>query len=225
MSDPKGTVQEYAREGLLALLPVYQDAEACTLVYTRTNRYRDPRSTSWLVRLLAQHFWLDLAQLRRHYSRLLGQRHNISLPLDTGLVLLPLKTREAAQEGESTTGYMNLQQVQAVVPATPAAVDQATSSSPAHLPHTPAGGPAVGPGKALSVIRFSTGLMLPSLNTPETMQARLDQGRQVRREFLRRRQGDAPHGGLRFEDMQEIMPPCDCILKNYFLHRFDLAGG
>ena len=218
MNDPKGEVQEYAREGLLALVPVYQDAEACTLVYTRANRYRDHRSTSWLVRLLAQHFWLDIAQLRRHYSRLLGQRHNISLPLDTGLVLLPLKTREAAQEGESTTGYMNLQQVQEVVPATPAAVDQAASSSPA-------GGHAAGPGKALSIIRFTTGLMLPSLNTPETMQARLDQGRKVRREFLRRRQGDAPHGGLRFEDMQEIMPPCDCILKNYFLHRFDLAGG
>jgi len=196
---PREYVREYIREGLLALVPHYTDGEARTRVHTRQHSYLDPRSVNWLVRITARHFWVDLDQLRRYYSRLLDQRHNLPLPLDAALVLLPLKTREAAAPGEGTTGYMNLPQVAQVLPP-------------------PQPGP--GPVKPLATVRFTGGLELPCLNTPQTMEARLHQGRQVRREFLQRRQDASPFTGLRYQDMLEVLPPCDCILKSYFLHRF-----
>ncbi len=203
--------REYAREGLLALLPDYSQQEARTRVHTREGSYLDPRSVNWLVRITARHFWVDLDQLRRHYSRLLGQRHNISLPLDTGLVLLPLKTREAAAPGEVTTGYMNLPQVEQILPPPGPGPGPGPDSGP-------------GPEKPLALVRFAGGFELPCLNTPRTLEQRLRQGRQVRREFLQHRQEAAPFTGLRYEEVLQVLPPCDCILKVFFLHQFTPPG-
>lgn len=105
------TVENYIQEGLLALVPDYRDGECNTIVFSHLGEQRDRRSVNWLVKRLAAHFSLDLAELRRRCSKLLGLRHNISLPLDTNLVMLPVKMRQAESLGEVTIGFVNLLQV------------------------------------------------------------------------------------------------------------------
>ena len=107
---------QYLQEGLLALVPVYQRGDAGTIIYTLRGEHEDPRSVSWVVKMTAGHYCLDLSRLRRHYSRFLDLRHNISIPLDACLVLLPVKTRRAENQGEITVGYINLLQVQDILP-------------------------------------------------------------------------------------------------------------
>ncbi len=94
-----------------------RDKENKTIVFTFPEVVRDPRSVNWLVKRLAIYFSLDLGGLRRHCGKLLGLRHNISLPLDAGLVLLPIKMRQAETPGEVTTGFVNLLQIGEILPA------------------------------------------------------------------------------------------------------------
>jgi len=212
MTKAQNSLQEYLREGLLALVPVYRDETASTRIYTRSGQHEDPRSVNWILRTIATYYWMELSELRRYYSRFLGLRHNISIPLDASLVLLPLKTRAAASLGEVTVGYMNLPQIQDILPVAKRSPEKDGNAT------TPVGD---SPQEALSVVLFKNGFMLQSLNTPETMEERLRQGHQVRREFLRRKQGAAPYMGITVQDILEILPPCECILKEYFLRKFD----
>ena len=207
MSEKKWSAQEYIQEGLLALVPVYENEQTGTRLYTCQGEHLDARSVHWLLKMLAASYWIELARLRRHCSRLLGLRHNISLPLDAALVLLPVKARQAAAQGEVTVGYVNLLQVQEILPS---------ASSPISPPLAPAG--------SLSLIIFQNGLQLGTFNTPETLRERLRQGNQVRQEFLRCKISSASYPGLRLEDVLRLLPPCDCALKDFFLRSFHKEG-
>ncbi len=108
-------IQRYLEEGLVALLPGCREGEdGGTQVYTLQGPYHDPRSLPWLVEVLARFYRLDLAAVRQHTGRLLELSHHIPLPLAEGLVLLPVKVRQAAALGENTTAYVNLLQVDGV---------------------------------------------------------------------------------------------------------------
>ena len=182
-------------EGLLALEPVYREKQGSSRVYTRQGVHPDSRSISWLVQRLAAHYSVDLPALRRQCGKLLGMRSHISLPLDAGLVLLPVKMRRALSPGETTTGYINLPQVDAICR------------------------PREGKGKEqeepfLSRVVFKGGQELPTLNTPETLRERLRQGEQALQDFLKRRYPLPSQEGLKRERVMEILPPCDCVLKD-----------
>ncbi|MEW5922295.1 MAG: hypothetical protein AB1796_15410 [Bacillota bacterium] len=116
MVKKEDSVQRYLEEGLVALLPACGVEPGGTHVLTLGGTYHDPRSLSWLVELLARFYSLDLAAVRRHSGRLLGLRHHIPLPLANGLVLLPVKVRQATALEEGTAGYVNLLQVKDVAP-------------------------------------------------------------------------------------------------------------
>ena len=220
MSGTRHDIKLLLREGIIALIPVNLNGLNSTCIYTLQDQYEDPRSVNWLMKTMAAHYWMELAELKRYYSRFLGLRHNISIPLDANLVLLPVKTRSAVALGEITVGYMNLLQVQDIVPVIQAPAEEknkkADRSQSSHQESK---------GGYLSLIHFSNGFSLHSLNTPATLQERLRQGRQVRSEFLRRKQGSVPYLGITIQDILEILPPCECILKEYFLFRFDKKNG
>ncbi|MEW5920504.1 MAG: hypothetical protein AB1796_06020 [Bacillota bacterium] len=114
MGQNDGVIRRYLEEGLVALLPGYREEDGGTQVYTLCGAHRDPRSLPWLVEVLARFYRLDLAAVRRHTGRLLELSHHIPLPLADGLVLLPVKVRQAATLGENTTGYINQLQVEGV---------------------------------------------------------------------------------------------------------------
>ena len=102
-------ILQYLEEGLVALLPDYVDCDGCgvcgTQVFTLQRVHGEQRSLPWLVEVLARFYRLDLAAVRRHTGRLLELSHHIPLPLTEGLVLLPVRVRQAETMGENTTGY------------------------------------------------------------------------------------------------------------------------
>lgn len=99
------------------MLPCYQDGAGGTVVFTLQGNYRDRREISWLVKKLASFYNINLLKLRRQCSRLLNLKRYVSLPFSSGMVLLPVKTRQAKRPGETTVGYFNLLQVAKILPA------------------------------------------------------------------------------------------------------------
>ena len=194
--------QYLQEEGLLALAPFYRESQGSTRVYTLKGEHRDPRSISWLLHRLAAYYSIDLPALRRRCGKLLDMRSHISLPLDAELVLLPVKMRRARSPGETTTGYINLPQVEEIRRA-PGKLENEKDE----------------PG--LSLVIFTGGRELATLNTPETLRERLRQGEQVLQDFLKRRYPVPSYAGLKREMVMEILPPCDCVLKD-ILTRFIL---
>jgi len=209
-------IQYYIQEELLALVPDYRDGECGTIVFTRLGEHRDRRSINWLIKRLAAHFSLDLSELRRRCSKLLGLRHNISLPLDTNLVMLPVKMRQAEILGEVTIGFANLLQVEEIL--SPSLKSRAGDGEDGHRKKNEEQRGSEGP--CLSIVLFKNGLQLPTLNTPETLRERLRQGEVVRREFLQRRIVAGSIPGLSREELFSLLPPCDCVLKDLFVNIF-----
>lgn len=239
-TDAITNMEQHLKEGMLAIMPTYNSGEMGTIIYTLQGQYLDPRSISWLINALAAHYCLELTLLRRHYSRFLGVRRNISFPLDSGLVLLPVKTRKAENQGEATIGYINLLQVEDVLVLKPgtnsfamgthAEVEAAVADLRASYFTAPeqqkelntGSGSSPGyhldsPGEHRSLVLFKNGLVLGSLNARATLQERLCQGHRARQEFLRRRDGAALYPGLRRRDIMKLLPPCDCVLKDLFM--------
>ena len=169
----------------MALLPRYRDGVGETVIYTSEGRYLDPRGVPWLVERLASYYSLNL-------------RHHISLPLSESLVLLPVKMRQSAELGETTTGFINLQQILQILPPEEKAFAW------------------------LSRIQFKCGLQLKTLNTPETLRDRLRQGEVVRKDFLQRRSRGIAFAGLSRQALLEQLPNCDCVLKDIFIDLFGL---
>ncbi len=191
-------IEQYIQEGLLALLPRYREGAGETLVYTTGGRHLDPRRVTWLVERLASYYSLNLPELRRHCGKLLNLRHHISLPLSGDLVLLPVKLRAAAVPGEITTGFINLLQVQEILPP----------------PEQP---PKKETPVWLSRVQFQCGLQLKTLNTPETLRERLRQGETVHKDFLQRRNRGTVFTGLSRQALLDQLPNCDCVLKDIFV--------
>jgi hypothetical protein len=191
-------IEKYIQEELLALLPRYRDGVGETVIYTSEGRYLDPRGVPWLVERLASYYSLNLLELRRRCGRLLNLRHHISLPLSESLVLLPVKMRQSAELGETTTGFINLQQILQILPPEEKAFAW------------------------LSRIQFKCGLQLKTLNTPETLRDRLRQGEVVRKDFLQRRSRGIAFAGLSRQALLEQLPNCDCVLKDIFIDLFGL---
>lgn len=247
----KDTVQHYLAEGLVALLPVYGDERGGTQVVTLQGAHHDPRSLPWLVEVLARFYRLDLAALRRNTGRLLELRHHIPLPLAEGLVLLPVKVRQAAALGEHTTGYVNLPQVEYVeavggangasgettemnggisagaAPSPGAASSARAASSSGIAPASVAasGGQPLYVAGDTSLIRSRIvcrgGVVICCLNMASTVKAKLLQGERARQELLQRQKltsaPAAPFAGLKGDELRELLPPCDCLLRNIFL--------
>ena len=201
-----GDIRKYIQEELLALLPRYRNGGGETIVYTIKGSYADPRGVPWLVERLVSYYSLNLPELRRRCGRLLNLRHHISLPLSGGLVLLPVKMRQSVELGETTTGFINLQQVQKILPPPAQHPSPPEKESPAWL----------------SRVQFKCGLQLKTLNTPETHRDRLRQGEIVLQDFLKRRSQGAPFAGLSRQALLEQLPDCDCVLKDIFIELFGL---
>ena len=209
-------IEQYLEEGLLALVPFYEGDAGRTMVHTLQGEHRDRRGTGWLVQRLASYYHLDLGELRRRCGRLLDQRHHITLPLTSALVLLPVRARRSAALGETTMGYISLLQVEKILPAPEAcgAVHEtgAGVKTGSHL--TRSGETA--PPHFLSLILFKNGLQLASFNTPETLEERMRQGHRLRREAAERKAG-AQFIGMGADDLAELLPPCECVLKEIFV--------
>jgi hypothetical protein len=228
-------LEKYIQEGLLALLPRYQGGAGRTVIFTLKGSYPDPRGVPWLVKRLASYYSINLPELRRHCGKLLGFRQYISLPLSEGLVLLPAKVRQAAQPGETTTGFINLLQVEEILPpaaapsraaGSPGVYSQAASSPGAssRVADSPAASYRAGETNPawLSRVLFKCGLQLKTLNTPETMHDRLRQGEIVLQDYHRRQKQGATFTGLSRQVLLGQLPNCSCILKDFFIGIFRL---
>jgi len=195
------SVEGYLEEGLLAVIPVYE--EGCkTVILTLKGRRMEPRSLIWLVKKFASHYDLDLVSLRRRCGVLLNLKHHISLPMSENLVLLPIRARKALAAGDITIGYINLKEVKEI------AVCEVEGDEGNDAP--------------LSVVTFNSGTALATFNTAEKLNRRLEQGEKVLRDFLQRRSRGARFSGLKRDDLVEKMPDCDCLLRELFLERFEV---
>ena len=80
----------------------------------------------------------------------------------------------------------------------------------------------------LSRVLFKNGLQLGTLNTAETLEERLRQGHLLRRET--RGAGAGAGAGAQFigagaEDFLELLPSCQCVLKDIFVRIIKGKGG
>ncbi|MEW5919834.1 MAG: hypothetical protein AB1796_02550 [Bacillota bacterium] len=239
MGQNDGVIRRYLEEGLVALLPGYREGEGGTQVFTLQGAHRDSRSLPWMVEVLARFYRLDLAAVRRHTGRLLELSHHIPLPLAEGLVLLPVKVRQAAVLGENTTAYVNLSQVERVDAVgggngvngengetTEMNGGSSNGAAPSSSEQTlyAAGDPA----HIRSRIICRGGLVICCLNTATTVKAKLRQGETAQQELLQRQKFTAgpaaPFAGLKGEGLRELLPSCDCLLRNFFLLLLDSAS-
>ncbi|MEW5921406.1 MAG: hypothetical protein AB1796_10780 [Bacillota bacterium] len=244
MGQNNEVIQRYLEEGLVALLPGYREGEGDTQVYTLQGAHHDPRSLPWLVEVLARFYRLDLAAVRRHTGRLLELSHHIPLPLAEGLVLLPVKVRQAAALGENTTGYVNLIQVEGVEAVNGENGNRGNGANGANGEMSEINGESPNsdasfsgrqtlytagePALIRSRIICRGGLVICCLNTASTVKTKLRQGETARQELLQRQRFTAgpapPFAGLKGEGLRELLPSCDCLLRNFFLLLLDSAS-
>jgi len=196
----KRTIEEYLQEGLLAISPLYDNGDRA-LVLTKAGLHQEPRTFTWLVKMIASHYKLDLVGLRRYYRGFLKLSHHIPLPFSESLVLLPVKVREAVMPGETTVGLVSMQEIEAVLPQEDG---------------TP----------FLATILFKSGEQLGIFNTAAKMRTRLEQGLKVQRDYLRRCKGANAICGVKreqvIEAVKEVLPNCECFMREFFLERFGL---
>ncbi|RQD78312.1 MAG: hypothetical protein D5R97_00535, partial [Candidatus Syntrophonatronum acetioxidans] len=112
---------------------------------------------------MAHYYGMDLKTLRKQYSPVVGQKHHISVPINPNLVLLPVKLRQALEPGETTVGYVNLCQVDKV---------EENREDPLF--------------RCRIKFRGEDTPFLNSLNSPETLRSRMEQGKAALEEYLRR---------------------------------------
>lgn len=239
------TIRHYLAGGVVALLPEYRGGNGGfrvgTQVYTLQGAHYDSRSLPWLVEVLARFYRLDLAAVRRHTGRLLELSHHIPLPLAEGLVLLSVKVRQAAVLGENTTGYVNLLQVEHLEAVKGEnetwaigtnGSNQETAEMNGESPYDTASSPgeqtlyaAGDPALIRSRIICRGGLVICCLNTAATVKTKLRQGETAHQELLQRQRFTsrpiAPFIGLKDEGLRELLPSCDCLLRNFFLLLLD----
>jgi len=192
-------IEQYLQEGLLALVPVYEEDDYASAMLTLAGRHRDPRTITWLVGRIASYYSLDLVILRRRYGDLLNLTRHISLALSDSLVLLPFTARQAMVPGETTIGYFSMLQVEDI-----------------RLPPVEEGSPW------LSVVTFKGGRELGTLNTVDRLRQRLHQGETVHADYLKRQSQGSRFSGLSRRALLEQLPNCDCLLRELFMERFGL---
>ncbi len=188
MSKNRCNVESYLQEGLLAVVPVYDDGY-CSAVITLKGRHREARTVLTLIKGIAQNYSLDLSMLRRRSGQRLGIKYHVALPMTEKLVLLPVKVRSAAALGELTNGYVNMDQVAEILP------------------------PPEGEGPALSRLLFKNGFELATINTADKLSRRKTDGHTVLADFLERRGKGVSYSGMSCQDILDQLPNCNCVLK------------
>jgi len=188
-------VENYLEEGILSIVPVYTATERA-LITTLKGEHHEGRTVPWLVEKLATYYSININELRRFYGNILSIKKHVTLPINDDLILVPIKTRAAIAQGETTIGYFSLLQV-----------DDVEAYQADDEPY-------------LSVINFKNGSMLYTLNTVETLRDKIRQGDQVRRHLLKRRSKGITNKGLTIEDI--ILPHCECLLLDLFMELFHL---
>ncbi len=201
MSGKNKGIMKYLEEELRALVPVYQEGKTSTLVLTVKGEHQDKRSLQWLAGRVADYYGMDLKTLRKQYSPVVGQKHHISVPINPNLVLLPVKLRQAVEPGETTVGYVNFCQVEGVEE------NQEDSLFRCRIKFRGEDTPS-----------------LNCLNSYETLRSRMEQGKVALEEYLRRQRETVKFAGPRSGDLLQVMPSCDCILKDIFEVLLTCAG-
>ncbi len=223
MSDEE-SVHRYLEEGLVALLPVYRAGVEGTKVFTLVQTYELYHSLAWALELLARYCCLDLASLRRRSGRLLGVRHHIPLPFAAGLVLLPVKVRRGDTLGERTAGYVNFPQVTGVEGA---ASTEREANPGGETPGPPAREGGDG-SNCRSRISCQGTVVIHCLNTVSTVNVKLRQGEKLREELAGRHRLLSEQGavfkGFNGAALQELLPSCDCLLRNIMLTLLNIAS-
>jgi len=192
-------VEDYLRQGIVALLPVYT-AQSRSLVVTQSAEHLEGRSVSWLLDQFAKQCFIDLRALRSCCGALLDLHRLIALPISDNLILLPLKTRQAQAPGETTIGLVNMIQVAG------------------YETHS-------GPGPWLSIVNCKTGYRLYTLNTTATVKTRMLQGGQARDHCLKMRSLGREFVGMSRDALIAQLPPCECLMKDFFCSFFKLDPG
>lgn len=188
-------MENYLEEGILSIVPVYTATERA-LITTLKGEHHEGRTVPWLVEKLATYYSININELRRLYGDILSIKKHVTLPINDDLILVPVKTRAAIAQGETTIGYFSLLQV-----------DDVEAYQADAEPH-------------LSSINFKNGSVLYTLNTVETLRDKIRQGEQVRRHLLKRRSKGIANKGLTTEDI--LLPHCECLLLDLFTELFHI---
>ncbi len=197
-------MEKYLQEGLLALVPVY-DQHCQARVVTLKESHLEERSVKWLINNLALFYSLNLAHLRKRYGAILNIKHHIAIPIESELVMLPLKLRRARIPGDVTMGYVSMLHIAGV--GSPPGSEEGGAGKEEE-------GAGDGSGPWLSVITFKNGLSIKTLNRPEKVKERLKQGEVARSDFLKlRARGPLPRG-LSSQNLVSQIPDCDCFCKD-----------
>lgn len=105
---------------LLCLNPCYgRDGSNGTqvLLASRPPLYSSLR-TKTLVRQLARHFAVDLKAACSKYSAICGRSYALPLPLRPGLILVPVRSRQARFKDDGTRAYVVKSKICALAPLT-----------------------------------------------------------------------------------------------------------
>lgn len=190
-------IEQYLQEGLLALVPVYENGYRSAVI-TSQAAHREPRGVPWLLERLAAFYNLDLSLLRRRCAELLDIKSHISMPLNENLVLVPVKVRQAREQGETTMGYVSMLQVKEIT----CAKDEPPWQTR---------------------LLLEGGTQLKAINLESTMKTRMEHGQKVLDAYIKHQGCGVRYKGLQKEDLLKIMPHCDCFLKELAIISYRLG--
>jgi len=162
---------------ILGFYPVYgsDGGNSTCVLLSDGSRYMDRRKTKTLLHDMAKIFAADLSALRYNYRDFLGRKGLVPLPLHKNLILVPFRVRRVKYKDHGATGYAVLNKIEAVE----------------SVSHPNSNG-------AMSRISLSGGITLECMEKPVTVNRRLAEAHQVRREYYRFNDGD------RLLDVQEL---------------------
>lgn len=72
----------------------------------------DPRKVNTVIKSLADFFTVGLESSRKKYSKVIGRKLTVPIPLHQDLVLVPVKTRRPIAREDGAYGYVVLSKVQ-----------------------------------------------------------------------------------------------------------------
>ena len=109
-------IEEYITQKIMAFIPIYMDMKGnCTLLYTiKGGEIALEKCTRTILNLISKYYLVDLKELKKYYSSLIGIKNSIPIPFNKDNIFIPVKVRKPISKNDGTLGYINLKYIEKI---------------------------------------------------------------------------------------------------------------
>lgn len=105
-------IEEYITQEIMAFIPTYMDMKGnCTLLYTKGGEIVLEKCTRTILNLISKYYLVDLKELKKYYSSLIGIKNSIPIPFNKDNIFIPVKVRKPISKNDGALGYINLKYI------------------------------------------------------------------------------------------------------------------